>query len=54
MGYALRSSDSTSDGAWRVVLIDDHGCCCGTLPCSCKTEAEAREYAKAYLRLYSS
>ena len=51
MGFALFPSVPTSKGVWGVVLLDERGKCCDTLPCVCESEAEARSYAKAYLRL---
>jgi hypothetical protein len=53
MGSALYTSVPTPHGKWAVVLLDKNGKCRQTLPCECETEAEARDYVNAYLRLYS-
>ena len=53
MGYALYTSVPTPHGRWAVFLLDENGKCRQTLPCECETEAEARDYVKVYLRLYS-
>ena len=51
MGYALFTSVPTSQGVWKVVLLDRYSNCCDVLPCTCRTETEARAYAEAYLSL---
>lgn len=53
MPYGLFSSVPTPRGKWAVVLLDEKGKSREMLPCECVSEAEACEYAKAYLRLYS-
>jgi len=53
MGYALYSSAQKTKDEWRVIILDESGCCCDLLPCVCKSEAEAKSYAETYVRLYS-
>jgi hypothetical protein len=52
MGYALISSEPTPLSRWVVAILDSYGTIVRRLPCECESESEAREYAKAYARLF--